>query len=488
MGLPYYNDLNKCLAATQDCAAIFARVSPQVQAGQELFAYYMHVIIEITPRPPDSDLQGFIAETNSYDFFVREPYTYSLEDHMKRRFILETEEGDEARKVRVKLFQIKKPSTLDERALDLFYSQWMNEEAASCFTSFLYMDQHPWGRGQFLGKTANYKIQNSVTLLKHVAHSGLDLDWIAPAFFFVTKFRCMQTRDHELAAEQFFELLERGFVAHNIFCKREPKNERFPDLRRKSPSTTSYQSSFCKYMQHYRELIEVIYKADRARPSDVIKWMQERAEERCEDLQGDLEKMFHAYPSFDEEMERTRHRKRAAYVLLKAECAGTQDPQKLYALLSDRLPRSLQGNCNSERSNPSHEHVAYRKITLEHIHNQGNAAGWSEAEHKNYVDSLGNYALLTQQENTSLRDGSFGMKWDMYQNSEFSLTKALCEQVPKPENGKKPVWSQDDIEKRRKSLLKEPSCGLGPGMRSISGIMMAQQHQCHALKRQMMRS
>ncbi len=67
---------------------------------------------------------------------------------------------------------------INQQALDLFFDRWMNKESAELFQSFLALDKHYWGSGRYLGAKSSPDIQNTVTLLKHVAHAGLDVDWI----------------------------------------------------------------------------------------------------------------------------------------------------------------------------------------------------------------------------------------------------------------------------------------------------------------------
>ena len=194
-------------AQWENCASEFLATTKD---EFDLFVYYMHVIVELTARPPgrlDKDSMKDFLKSEKYEHFEhQEPYQCTLIEHIQRRFILEDQVlvDSATKKRRFKLFDVENPTKVDENALDLFFSKWMNTDSVVCFLGFLRVDDHRWAQGRYLGQTSSKRIQNTVTLLKHVAHTGLDMDWVAPAFFFVVKFRCMQSSDHLNAAAEFF--------------------------------------------------------------------------------------------------------------------------------------------------------------------------------------------------------------------------------------------------------------------------------------------
>ncbi|CAK9033419.1 unnamed protein product [Durusdinium trenchii] len=415
----------------------------------DLFAYYMHVIVELTPRPSGklekNSVEDF-TKSPTQDNFEDEPYQCTLIEHIKRRFIVE----DEQDRVRRKLFDVKNPTKLDENAVDLFFSKWMNTDSVVCFLGFLRVDDHRWAQGHYLGQTSSKRIQNTVTLLKHVAHTGLDMDWVAPAFFFAVKFRCMQSSDHLNAAAEFFDLLEKGFVAYNAFCKRGNGKAMFG---RPGHSKTDAEQVFCRYMKHYRELIGVIYKEDN--PTSILEWMRKKFVDCRHSLQEGVVDCFSQTVKFSTESAKAFYKVRATYLLLKAECVTTPDESELYTKLSGWLPSNLRGGCPRGFACVDRTHGP---IALEHIHpesNLGDQDAWAADDHKNMVDNLGNYCLLVPEERNAFTGSTFLQKKRMLERSGFGLSKRIAAR----DGQTRDEWSTKDVKQRRKELLRHAVCG-----------------------------
>ena len=240
--------------------------------------------------------------------------------------------------------------------------------------------------------------------------------------------------------QSFFDLLEKGFVAYNAFCTRGNGKAMFGHS---ALSKTGLEQMFCRYMNHYRELIGVIYKEDN--PTKILDWMEEKFQHRRRKLRKKLEECFGETVAFNTTLEEREYKRRATYVLLKAECQE-KDEHLLYMKLSDRWPRNLHGGCTEQFTCIDRR---YSNITVEHIHPQrphGDQDRWSESEHRDLVDNLGNYCLLTQQENQKVRNDPFAQKKHVYAASHFELSKCLAVHAK---------WSPKDVNPRRKKLLND---------------------------------
>lgn len=243
---------------------------------EDPLAPFLECLIEITPKPPSRVI---------FDFFYENPTCAGKFTDTHRLNLL-----DKFQDFHVEIRSRPPPAPPDQRlrlytkdgqpnpdAVAIFVETYLDGQLVPLYISLLSLaDQNSWGSGPEPSdadepETEFNKVQNCISILKHVHRLDLDRDWICPVLLashiwgLATVPVC--TPDIVLA---FFERFE-VFVAYLVCCRPtdRPRNKDAPVLSARA-WTLREKSAREDRVAYYRELLDKIY---RSKPADVVEWL-----------------------------------------------------------------------------------------------------------------------------------------------------------------------------------------------------------------------
>jgi len=328
-------------------------------------------------------------------------------------------------------------SSPNKEAVVSFFKIYLSHELIRIFCSLIDMNDQSWGelhaesaygRPCFLGNLGadadiiRARVQNMVTVFKHLYHMKLDENVVYPLMLFAQVWGLAEApKCQPKQIVEFFERFEK-FVAYCIICKpigptrnkgsapnfwKDTKG-RNPNQLKESGSLDMHGQTKDIRLRYYHELMNLIYYES---VDKVNEWLElsHWEQHKFEAVLGGAEIDKLPVGSWPPVTART-----TVYMLLRAELAIDDDPVQLMMSLRNVLPRSLEEF--------STRHEQYRSLTLEHIlpkrfrHTESPTGwasmGWSDrmVSQAHDRETLGNFTILTRKENNLAGDAEFKTK------------------------------------------------------------------------------
>ncbi|CAE8605110.1 unnamed protein product [Polarella glacialis] len=304
---------------------------------EEPLGPYLQLIAEVT-RTPSKGSEEFLRGDDQ-GRFEDIPASMDLTEYFMQVFVVEGLQSAGLPGCRRKLF--KTNSTFpDDDATTMFFGQFFSgcDHHVQLYRSFIDLTDTSWGEGPFLGTTcpadSKFRVQNCVSLLKHLGHSGLDQNFVAPAWLFSWKYKLAGGTNSGCTSDEalkFFSALEIlaayiNFVIPRVSDKGINRTSpRHYTPRSSAPKSESLTMTLPRVQRcYYRQLQKRIWTKSVA---EVIEWMQLTYEEII--LFGKRLDASHVFQSITQKVDvldgvMELSKKQIRYALLKIE---SMDPK-----------------------------------------------------------------------------------------------------------------------------------------------------------------
>lgn len=359
----------------------------------------LRCLLEMAPKPPSNMSADFFYENPACRGKFRESSRLTMLEQFED-FCVEVRDGGAPPAPPSRRHRLYgKTGQANTEAVAHFVETYLGGPMVSLYISLVSLnDPNSWGEGPYLSEggafsdAARARIQNSISMLKHVHHLDLDRDWVCVALLASHLWGFAETSAcGPEVVEAFFERFE-TFVAYMIFCRpiNRPRNKKNPTFNAKVwawPDTKMREDR----MGYYREVMELLYQEPLA---VVAQWLElSHAEKRRMHtiLQPDGS-------HFVGNVDKTLRKKVKTYMLLKAEtmlCGEGSQPDEVMSSF-DSIARGLLDQSSSSSVD------TFRQIRLTAIvpRYPGHSSdwytfGWKQQEIEQYRDCppIGNLAL-----------------------------------------------------------------------------------------------